>query len=250
MSSPTLYAVMTGLEATFGKQAVQANNLANVNTPGFRAQLTALVGTPFTGPAADTGFADVTDGSSGYSTVSGGLKSTGSAFDVALTGSGWLVTRNAGGQIVLTRNGQLHLGADGMLQDEQNNTVLGANLQPISLPPLEHLEIGTDGAISGIPAGSGTQIAQQFNRLYVAATPASPLTPLAGGGFGGVANPQALSPAAGAQVKQGYLNRSNVSAVRAMTDMITDVRSFQIETQLQRTTANASNGLDTLITQG
>lgn len=251
MASPVLYTVMTGLEAAVDRQALQANNLVNANTPGFRAQLAALVSAPLHGPAADRGMADAIARDAGYSREQGDLEATGSAWDVAFSnGNGWLVTQRANGQILLTQDGRLHQGQDGLLRDSRGDAVLGANLRPISLPELKHFEIGTDGAISGVLAGGGSRLAQQFNRLYIAATPAQPLTRMGGGRFGGVANVQTLSRATSTEIKQGYLNQSDVNSIRAMTDLITDVRSFQLETELQQSTAQSANGLDTLISEG
>lgn len=250
MSSSVLYTVMTGLEATVGRQSMQANNLVNASTPGFHAQLASLMSAPLHGPAADRGMADVVAGDNGYSRERGGLAYTASPWDVALTGGdGWLVTQDASGKVLLTQDGRLHLGSDGLLRDSRDNLVLGSNLQPISLPPLQHLEIGSDGAVSGVPVGGGTQLAQQFNHLFVAATPAQPLSRMGGGRFGGVPG-TALTPATGTEVKQDYLNKSDVNAVKVMTDLVTDVRSFQVETELQRSTAQSSSGLDSLIAQG
>ncbi|HEX7326803.1 MAG TPA: flagellar hook-basal body complex protein [Rhodanobacteraceae bacterium] len=251
MSSSVLYTVMTGLEAVSGRQAMQSNNLVNASTPGFHAQLATLMDSPVRGPAADAGLSDVVASDAGYSLKRGALQLTSSPWDVALTGAdGWLVTQSPTGQLLLTQDGRLHLGTDGLLQDSHGNNVLGANLKPISLPPLKHIEIGTDGTISGVEVGSGDALAQQVNHLYIAATPAQPLVRLGGGRFGGVPNVQALTPSTGTDVKQGYLNASDVNAVRAMTDLIADVRSFQIETQLQHSTAEAASGLDTLVSQG
>lgn len=250
MSASTLYTVMTGLEAASYRQALQSNNLANTDTPGFRAQMGALVSTPFKGPVPDTGMSDVVTENTGYSRKQGPMKHTNSPWDVALKGKGWLVTKSANGQIAMTRDGRLHRGQGGLLRDSHNDVVLGANKQPISLPRLKHLEIGADGSISGVPVGQGTQQAQQFNRLYVAKTPASGMKRLGSSRFSGPSNTKAIKPARGVRIRQGYLNGSDVNAVKAMTELINDTRSFQLETRLERSTASASQGLDSLIQRG
>lgn len=247
MSASTLYTVMTGLEAATYRQALQANNLANVDTPGFRAQMGSLVSTPFKGPAPDAGMADVVTENAGYSHRQGAIKRTGSPWNVALNGKGWLVTKSASGQIALTRDGRLHRGRGGLLRDSHNDIVLGANKQPISLPKLKHLEIGADGAISGVPAGQGTDQAQQFNRLYVAQTPSTGMQRIGDSRFSGPNSANALKAATSVHIRQGYLNGSDVNGVKAMTELINDTRSFQIETRLERGSETASKGLDTLI---
>ncbi|HYW76212.1 MAG TPA: flagellar hook-basal body complex protein, partial [Gammaproteobacteria bacterium] len=132
MSASTLYTAMSGLEAASYRQALQANNLANVNTMGFRAQMGILRSAPVFGPAPDTGQADVVTEDAGYSSAQGALTRTDSPWNVALSGQGWLVTRSGGDQLILTRDGQLHRGPGGLLRDSAGDVVLGANQSPIS----------------------------------------------------------------------------------------------------------------------
>lgn len=249
MSALTLYTAMTGLEATSYRQDLQATNLANIDTVGFRAQIGVLRASPFVGPKSDAGQADVVTEDAGYSSKAGGVVRTGAPFDVALSGSGWLLTRTTNGTLALTRDGRLHIGADGSLRDSAGDAVLGANQQPINLPKLEHVQIGADGAISGVPVGQGSQQAQQFNRLFLAKTPSGVLTRLGASRFQVPAG-ASLKRATGTQVKQGYLEKSDVNAVAAMTQLIDDTRAFQIETKLVTSSQNASQGLDALISQG
>lgn len=250
MSASTLYTAMSGLEAASYRQALQANNLANVNTVGFRAQIGTLRSAPVFGPAADTGQADVVTEDAGFSSAQGALTRTNSPWNIALSGQGWLVTRSAGGRIVLTRDGQLHRGPGGLLRDSAGDLVLGANQNPISLPALKHMEIGVDGTISGVPTGQGTQQAQQFNRLFIAQTPAGHLSRIGDSRFEVPVGAAALQRANQVQVKQGYLEGSNVNAITAMVQLISDTRSFQIASRLVHNTQSASQGLDALISQG
>lgn len=250
MASPTLYAAMTALEADSYRQQLTSSNLVNVDTPGFRAQIGALMATPFSGPAADRGQADVVTQDAGVSQTAGPIRQTGNPWDVALNGPGWLTVRTKSGGIALTRDGQLHQGPDGILRDSQGDAVLGAGQQPISLPKLDKVTFAADGAISGVPAGQGTDQAQQFNRLFIAQTPQGKLTRISGSRFAlpkGISKPSA---ATGFQIRQGYLEGSDVNAVQAMTSLIEDTRSFQIGTKLVQSEQSAGQGLDSLISQG
>lgn len=250
MTASTLYTAMSGLQAASYRQALQANNLANVNTTGFRAQIATLRSAPLFGSAPDTGQADVVTEDAGYSHSQGALTRTNSPWNVALSGPGWLVTRTPGGRLVLSRDGQLHRGPGGLLRNSAGDVVLGANRSPISLPALKHLEIGADGAISGVPVGQGTQQAQQFNHLFIAQTPAGHLSRVGNSRFEVPGNAPTLKRANHVRVKQGYLEGSNVNAVKAMMQLISDTRTFQIETRLVHSTQSAGQGLDSLISQG
>lgn len=249
MSALTLYTAMTGLQAASYRQDLQAANLANADTTGFRAQVGVLRAAPFVGPRSDAGQADVVTEDAGYSSRAGTFKRTGSPLDVALSGSGWLLTRAANGTLALTRDGRLHIDAHGLLRDAAGDAVLGANQQPISLPKLEHVQIGADGVISGVPVGQGSQQAQQFNRLFIAQTPSAGLVRLSASHFQVPAGAK-VKRATGVEVKQGYTENSDVNVVKAMTQLINDTRTFQIETKLVSSADSASQGLDALISQG
>ncbi|MGN8158773.1 flagellar hook-basal body complex protein [Salinisphaera sp. RV14] len=250
MSSPTLYSAMSGLQATSYRQALQSNNLANANTTGFRAQVGNLRSVPLVGPAPDAGQSDVVTQDSGYSRQAGAINRTGSPWNVALNGKGWLLTRTASGQMALSRDGRLHRGQNGLVRDSAGSVVLGANKNPISLPKLQHMVIGSDGTISGVPAGQGNQQAQQFNQLFIAQKPQGHLKRIGDSRFAVPKNAAPIQQATGTQVKQGYLEGSDVSAVKAMTQLISDTRSFQMETKLVHSTESMASGLNSLISQG
>lgn len=238
------------MQATSYRQALQSNNLANVNTTGFRAQIGDLRAVPINGPAADGGQSDVVTQDAGHSRKEGPLQHTNAPWDVALHGKGWLLTKTASGQMALSRDGRLHRGQDGLVRDSSGAVVMGANKNPISLPQLQHIEIGSDGTISGVPKGQGTQQAQQFNQLFIAQTPPGHLKRLGDSQFAVPSNDGNVQRANRTQVKQGYLEGSDVSSVKAMTQLISDTRSFQIESRLVRGSQTMSSGLNSLISQG
>jgi flagellar basal-body rod protein FlgF len=250
MSDLTLYTAMSGLQAASYRQELQANNLANAEVDGFRAQIGRLRSVPFQGPAPDRGHAMVVTEDAGYSPKSGALARTDSPWDVALSGPGWLAAKAPNGTLILTRAGRLHRGDDGLLRDGRGDAVLGVNRNPISLPRLDKLEIGADGTISGVPTGQGSRQAQQFNRLFLAETPPGHLVRLGNSRFEVPENAPILQADTATRVKQGYLERSNVNTVQAMTSLIGDTRLFQLETRIVQLSNNAAQGLNTPISQG
>ncbi|HYW93835.1 MAG TPA: flagellar hook-basal body complex protein [Gammaproteobacteria bacterium] len=248
MTASVLYTAMTGLEAASYREALTAGNLDNADTTGYRAQRGGFRALPFQGPQAPAG-ADVALDQSGPDSSAGPLTHTGARWDVALQGAGWLVARRADGQVVLTRDGRLHLGAGGLLRTASGATVLGANHQPISLPRMRRVVIGADGTISGVPANQASDQAQTFNRLLLARTPPGRLRRLAREGFA-VAPGTRLAVSRPTRLKQGYLEGSNVSAVGAMTRLISDTRSFQLQARVARVAGQGQQGLDALISGG
>ncbi len=248
MTASILYTTMTGLEAASYRQAITAENLDNAGTTGYRAQQGGFRALPFVGPDAPSG-ADVALAQTGPDTAAGPLTHTGSQWDVAVQGQGWLVTRGANGGTVLTRNGELQVGPDGILRTAAGDEVLDVSHQPISLPRLRKLTIAADGTLSGVPAGQSGDQAQTFNRVLVTTVPVAGLKRLGREGFAPPPGAK-LTPSRAATLKQGYLEGSNVSAVAAMTRLITETRSFQIQTRVARVAAQGQQGLNSLISGG
>ena len=110
----SLYVGMTGASQILQAQAVQAQNLANVSTAGFRADLYAFQATPIAGAGFATRVNAVAQ-NSGFSNATGALSQTGSPLDVAVRGDGWLAVQARDGSEAYTRAGDMHLTPDGLL---------------------------------------------------------------------------------------------------------------------------------------
>ncbi|MFN3165351.1 MAG: flagellar hook-basal body complex protein, partial [Pseudohongiellaceae bacterium] len=120
-------------------QAVNANNLANVSTDGFRAELAYTI--------ANSG------GSQALSSVDmseGVVRTTGRNLDIAISGEGWIAVQGQDGMEGYSRRGDLHLDSFGQLMDGAGRPILGNN-GPIALPPFSSVEIAADGTISVQP---------------------------------------------------------------------------------------------------
>ncbi|HBN09722.1 MAG TPA: flagellar basal-body rod protein FlgF [Cyanobacteria bacterium UBA8530] len=219
-----IYTAAANMLAQSLKQDTIANNLANVNTSGFKGDFSvfrsrmdqalsrqqggesAAVGTLTTGMWVDVQATRFEAGS---------MRSTDNPLDLAMDGEGFFtVSRN--GETLYTRDGNLRRSQDGFLTDGAGNMVLGKE-GPIRLP-LEKVSIGRDGSI----AVRG----KAFAKLNLSAfdSPSAQLTKAGGGLFrlsSGVAR------GAKGQVCQGWLEASNVEPVREMVDMISAMRSYE-----------------------
>lgn len=247
MSTASLYTGMAGLQAITARMQATSSNLANVQTPGYAAIQAMFESAPYTGPNAPGG-ADAVAATPNPDTSQGGVTHTGDALDVAVGGNAWLQVQTASGP-ALTRAGSLHISNAGLLTDAVGNPVLSATGQPISLPSLAKLEIGADGTVSGVPASSPGGGSQNFGQINLVATPAGLLTPISGTLFAPPAG-AALQPATNGSLQQGYLNASNVDPTQAMMDMISDSRSYQLQTNLMKAQASGGQSLNTLLAQG
>jgi flagellar basal-body rod protein FlgF len=247
MSADSLYTSMSGLQEISASMQATAANLANVGTTGYSAVQAVAEAAPYVGSNAPSG-ADAVAVTPNPDLTAGPLQHTGSAFDVGLSGDAWLEVQTPTGNAI-SRNGSLQITNAGILADSAGNPVLSTAGQPISLPRLARLEIGSDGTVSGVPANSQSGQIQAYGQINIVATPPGTLTPLNGAMFSVPAG-AALQPATNGALEQGYLNGSNVDPTETMMSMISDSRSYQLQTNLMKTQAGGGQALNTLVAQG
>src|SRR5262245_27584874 len=144
-----LYVSMTGAKETLRAQTVNNHNLANANTTGFRADLSAFQ----TREVAGSGYpsrAYATNATTGWDQSTGALQSTGRDLDVGVKGAGWIAVQGPDGREAYTRAGDLRVEADGVLRNGSGHVVLGDS-GPVSVPPNASVMIGDDGTVSIVP---------------------------------------------------------------------------------------------------
>ncbi len=214
-----VYLAMAGAKASLQRQDSLANNLANVSTPGFRAELQAFRAVPVRGDGASTRVYAL-ETTIGHDDRAGPLQTTGRALDVAPQGKAWLAVQALDGTEAYTRAGALQLNAEGQLTTLSGLPVLGDG-GPITLPNNATVEVASDGSIS-TTVGNGRP--QQAGRLKLV----EPETALSRGLDGLFRAADGDLPAAPtARLQSGALEGSNVSAVETMIGMISAARQFE-----------------------
>ena len=209
-----LYAACAGLLARTQALDLAANNLANVNTDGYRAQrptFRSLLAND-SATAADPVAQAVNDfgvmGDSRTDLRQASLERTGSDFDFALQGEGWFAVETASGRLY-TRNGNFHVDRSGRLVTAEGNVVAGAQ-GAITVPPGK-LSVSDDGTISVDGALAG--------KLQVATfAPGTVLTPTGNTSFSA---PAGSERPADAKIVQGALEGSNVNGIAAAVELVT-----------------------------
>ena len=228
----TLWIAATGARTILQQQAVVTNNLANVNTTGFRAGQAQFRALPVYGEPQPSNAYAVAQGQSA-DLREGPINHTGRNLDVAIQGSGWIAVQTANGETGYTRNGDLQVSSSGILTTSDGHPVLGQGGAPISLPPLESVQIGADGTISGIPAGGQPNAMVVVNRIRLVNPPAAQMQRGADGLFRDTQGP---APQDGrVQLAVGALEGSNVNPVQAMIQILDNTRAFEIQTKLMQT---------------
>lgn len=239
---PILYNAAGGGRANFSRQEIIANNLANAATPGFRTDLyQAQTMYAQGGGSNSSGNSFVVQNTNSFDLTGGDLITTGRNLDVAINGNGWLAVRGSSGKEAYTKTGSLHLDPNGQLVTASGKAVIG-NGGPISIPPAQSINIGTDGTISIVAQGDTTQSPAVIDRVKMVSLPKDNIVKNADGLFqlktGGVApfdsNVRLLS---------GALEGSNVQPVEQMVAMITAGRDFEAQMNLMTTVSDNSQKL-------
>jgi flagellar basal-body rod protein FlgF len=219
-----IYLSMAGAKASMQRQDVLANNLANVSTNGFRAELQAFRAVPVLGSGASTR-AYALETTTGYNPDGGAVQATGRNLDVAMKDKAWLAVQGLDGTEAYTRAGALDVNAEGLLVLRNGLQVQGDG-GAINVPPNTEVSIGSDGSISAKNArGTSTTI----GRLKLV-TPEAALTRGTDGLFRAAEGD--LPADASARLQDGALEGSNVSPVETMVSMIAAARQFEQQMKL------------------
>ena len=243
----SLATAASGMEAQQTKLDVTANNIANVSTNGFkkgRAEFADLIyqnlraagaptGTGTTAPSATEIGLGVRLVSTARQNGQGELHTTNNPLDIAIEGHGYLPVTLPTGETAYTRDGALHLNAEGRIVNADGFSILG----DITVPPdAQNVSIAADGTVSATiptatqpvelgklqlamfanPSGLSAQGANLFRE-----TSASGTAVLGAPGEGG----------AGA-IRQGMIEVSNVNVVEEMIDLITGQRAYEINSRV------------------
>ncbi|WP_299261734.1 flagellar basal body rod protein FlgF [uncultured Kushneria sp.] len=229
-----IYTAMSGAKQSLERQSAVANNMANVSTSGFRAELSAARAVPVNGAGYATR-AITADSTPGSDFTPGSFSTTGRALDVAINGEGWLAVQANNGDTAYTRNGGLQVDPTGMLMS-QGHPVMGED-GPIILPLNAEVSIAGDGTISAREAG--TQVQAEVGRLMLASNPDGRMARREDGLFGAwnaQGGPMAALPRdEEVQVISGTLEGSNVNPTEAMVAMIDTARRFEMNMKVLTT---------------
>ena len=226
-----IYTAMTGANAAAHRQSVLSNNLANVSTNGFRAELSTYRAVPLRGDGATTRVFAL-EATAGHRDAPGPSMRTGRDLDAMPQGNSWFAVQGLDGTEAYTRNGSFEISPQGILQTSNGLNVLSDGGAPINIPTNASVSIGFDGTISTKVEG---QPVTTVGRLKLA-TPAAE-DPLKRGADG-LFRPRSGDPLpndTNARMMVGVLEGSNVNAVENMVGMIQTARQFEVQMRLLQT---------------
>jgi len=211
---------------------VVANNIANLNTTGFKAD--GAVFEEFIGNTAraanlsgrDAQVSFVRDRATWVDLSQGTMERTGNSLDVAIEGEGFLAVQTPRGERY-TRNGAMQVNATGELVTSEGYTVLGAS-GPIKFQPKDRdIAISTDGTIS-VREGAEAKTESQRGKIRLVRFDRAGRLQKDGAGTFAAADGMTPQPAdvTKTRVVQGTIEKSNVRSVVEMTRMIEVTRSY------------------------
>ena len=224
---------MSGAKQNMQALAVNANNLANAKTIGFKADLAQARSMQVFGEGLPSRVFAMTEISS-QNFDSGSLLQTSRDLDLAIQGPGWFAVQAEDGTEGYTRDGQFRLNEEGALETWEGELVMG-DTGPIFLPlPVNNIHISNDGTIMVQPEGAPITVQEEVGRIKMVNPRVQELTKSADGlfrrkdGFNEIAD-------INVQVKNGMLESSNVSPIAEMTAMISLQRQFEMQLKLMKT---------------
>jgi flagellar basal-body rod protein FlgF len=224
-----IYTSLTAMRGAMARQTTIANNLANAQTPGFRADLAEAQSLWLDGQGLDSR-AMASEEVIAADMKSGTVMSTGRDLDIALSGDAMLAVQADDGDIGYTKRGDLMLSETGLLTTGDGKPVQGSQ-GPITLPPADSISIDAEGRVWIVPPGGDAAQPQEADRLRLASPAGSDVVKGLDGLFrvrgGGV-----LPDDPDARVITRSLEGSNVSATQALVDMIEASRSWDTQLKL------------------
>ena len=221
-----IYTAMTGAKQTEYAQAINSNNLANISTTGFRADLHSFSSTPVEGPGVDSRVNAVVE-SYGTDFAQGPIQDTGNNLDIAIKGQGFIAVQAPDGTEAYTRAGDLRLQQGGLLATGAGHLVMGDG-GPVALPPSVSLLIGRDGTISVQPLGAGPETLTIADRIKLV-NPDPALLAKGVDGLFYLENDAIADADAAVEITAGALEGSNVNVAKTLVNMIELARQYEMQ---------------------
>ena len=249
--NPALWAAKTGLDAQQTRMAVVSNNLANVNTTGFKKsravfedllyqnvrQVGAATSQDTQAPSGMSLGTGVRVVATEKTYTQGNLNQTGNSLDLAISGRGFFQILLPDGTLAYTRAGDFQLSSQGQLV-----TSSGYVVQPgINIPQgAQSITVGADGVVSVQLAGQSTPTQVGTLQLVDFVNPTG-LQPrgenlLLETAASGTAQPGSPGQSGLGTLEQGAIESSNVNVVEEMVNMIETQRAYEMNTKAIQTT--------------
>ncbi|WP_077147288.1 flagellar basal body rod protein FlgF [Sphingopyxis sp. KK2] len=224
-----IYTSLTAMRGSMARQTATANNLANAQTPGFRADM-AEAQTLWLHGNGVGGRAVSSEEVIGADMRAGTITATGRDLDIAMALDAMLVVQAPNGEEAYTRRGDLQVSPSGLLTTGDGHPVQGAQ-GPVTIPPSDSIKIDQEGRVFIVPAGGDPENPQEVDRVRLATPTGSEIVKgldnlfrVKGGGI--------LPDDPEARVITRSIEGSNVTATSALVDMIEASKAWDSQLKL------------------
>ena len=242
-----IFLAMTGAKQTEYAQTINSNNLSNISTTGFRADLHSFRSVPIDGPGGETRVNAVVE-SYGTDFSQGPVATTGRDLDIAIQGEGFIAVQAPDGTEAYTRAGDLRVEAGGLLSTGAGHLVIGDG-GPVAVPPNSSLLIGQDGTISVQPIGQGPETYSIVDRIKLV-NPGVTQLQKAPDGLLRMADGDIAAADATVKITAGALEQSNVNVAKTLVNMIELARQYEMQINVIKTSEENADSAATLMRLG
>ena len=203
-----------------------SNNIANMNTTGYRSQHLLFEEAISDPRGSDDALSYVLDKGQYHDTTPGSMEYTGNQLDIAVEGKGYFGVRGPGGNVMYSRSGDMQMDATGTLTNSNGRPIATIGGGNIIIPQgSTEIKIDENGMVSNQNGQLGQIMLVEFENEQE-------LKPV---GYNLYSSENEGTPAQESRIKQGMLERSNVSPVAEMTNMIDTLRTYQSLQNAMRT---------------
>ena len=239
---------LNSLDIALRKQAISAQNLSNVNVTGFRRDVYENFASLYlrAEDQLDTRAFAVTTGSGEFDEQQGRMRATNQPTDLAIDGKGYFVSKRDDLENSLTRRGDMSVSIEGNLVNGQGALILSETLQPIQVPPFREIYVREDGKLLIEPLNGEPGVTQLIGSIGLVSGEGQQMRKDLDG---------EIRPADGApivtdqnvNVKQGYVEESNVSVIDELVASMGYQRSYEMNLKLIKLASDLDQGTASLL---
>ena len=239
---------LNSLDIALRKQAISAQNLSNVNVTGFRRDVYENFASLYlrAEDQLDTRAFAVTTGSGEFDEQQGRMRATHQPTDLAIDGKGYFASKRDGLENSLTRRGDMSVSMEGNLVNGQGALILSETLQPIQVPPFREIYVREDGKLLIEPINGEPGVTQLIGSIGLVSGEGQQMKKDLDG---------EIRPADGApivtdqnvNVKQGYIEESNVSVIDELVASMGYQRSYEMNLKLIKLASDLDQGTASLL---
>lgn len=248
-----LYVSMSGAKQNLVGISMNANNLANTRTAGFRSDFEQQRSMQAFGEGHPSRVFAMAE-RPGSKMHHGSISTTGRDLDIAVSGSGWLAVQDKDGKEAYTREGNLQVSKDGMLTTAKGTPIIGEG-GPIVIPlPVEKIEIANDGTITVRPQGAPANFLEVVDRVKLIEPPSE--GSLTKGNDGLFRSKDSIlsndlcgfcEASPNVRIVSGALEMSNVNPVDEMVQMISHQRQYEMQVKMMTKAEEIDRSQDQLL---